>query len=180
MSSVLCDLCSDCTCENVACGGCICPQTASEDRRRSILQNNTCLRYSWKNHSAAWQNKHETKVIRNVPGTTHNGPDVSVFTPETERTDSALLNAGSAVAPAQPEDPDLCHRLTDCTQARQIPPDRASGDQLLSCHHQCSGKTHRNSVKDVREKLAKAKETRPSQRRPPKNSWEFQDQIPRR
>ena len=38
------------------------------------------------------------------------------------------------------------HR-TDCTQASQIPPGRASADRLLSSDHQRTGKTHRNHAK---------------------------------
>ena len=37
------------------------------------------------------------------------------------------------------------HHPTDCTQASQILPGRASGDRLLSSHHQCTGKTHRTA-----------------------------------
>ena len=36
---------------------------------------------------------------------------------------------------------------TDCAQASQIPPDRASGDRWLSNHHQRTEKTHRNHLK---------------------------------
>ena len=108
----------------MACSWVICAVTVHVKmwRAASVSVHRTCLRCFGKNQCAAWQNKHENKVIRNIPGTTHNGPDVSVFTPETEITDSAHINAGSAVAPVQPEDPDLCHRVTDCTQA---PPDSA-------------------------------------------------------
>ena len=38
MSSVLCDLCNDCTCENVACGRCICPHPASIAREFTFRQ----------------------------------------------------------------------------------------------------------------------------------------------
>ena len=38
MSSVLCDLWSDCTCENVACGRCICLHTPSIAREFNFRQ----------------------------------------------------------------------------------------------------------------------------------------------
>ena len=37
MSSVLCDLCNDCTCENVACGRCICLHFLASNDSHSIL-----------------------------------------------------------------------------------------------------------------------------------------------
>ena len=46
MSSVLCDLCNDCACENVACGRCVCLQMriikgdVQRDRR---VQPNSCV-----------------------------------------------------------------------------------------------------------------------------------------
>ena len=61
------------------------------------------------------------------------------------------------------------HHPTECTQASQMPPSRASGDGLLSSHHQCLGKTHRNCVKfrwvkDCGFEWAIAKETHTSQK----------------
>ena len=90
------------------------------------------------------------------------------------------INGGTAVAKAEPEDLDLrigrpiAFHLEITPQSpsdRLHPgqPGRASGVRLLSSHHQCTGKTHRNHVKftlvkDVGEKLATAEEIRTSQR----------------
>ena len=57
------------------------------------------------------------------------------------------------------------HHPTDCTKISQSSPGWASGDWLLSSHHQCTGKTHRNRVKftlvkDVGTLLAASEEIR--------------------
>ena len=69
----------------------------------------------------------------------------SEFAAETRGTDVFLVNGGTAVAPHQPEDPELSIGETHgmsfsnraaTTQASRIPPGRVSGDRLLS-NHQC-------------------------------------------
>ena len=108
-----------------------------------------------------------TAWIRISRGATQWARTSSEIAPGFERTDCVFMTGGTAVAQAQLEDTRICadqlrsilksqchHRPTDCTRASQIPPSRASGDRLLSGHHPCSGKTHRNhlkfaSVKDV-------------------------------
>ena len=48
MLSVLCDLCSDCTCENVACGRCICLHfLASNDSHSILTRPFLCLLDCW-------------------------------------------------------------------------------------------------------------------------------------
>ena len=90
----------------------------------------------------------------------------------------------TAVAKAQPEDPDLCigrpsasHREITPTTTRPIAPRPAGFRQAISA----PGQTHRNEVKltvvkDAGKQLARAKEIRTSHRRSPKNSREFSDQ----
>ena len=90
-------------------------------------------------------------------GVTQRARQSSEFAPETEGTDTVFVNGGTAVGQAQPEirirasgdrlrfilKARRHHHPTDCTQAGQIPPGRALGDQLLSSQ-QC---TLRNRVK---------------------------------
>ena len=74
-----------------------------------------------------------------------------------EGMEKVFVNGGTRVAHVQPEDTDVSigrpiafhpeitppHRPTDCAQASRIPQGWASGDRLLSSHHQCSRTTHR-------------------------------------
>ena len=82
----------------------------------------------------------------------------SEFAPEIEGRDTVFTNGGTAVARAQPEDPDVCigrptaFHPTATTTPPIAPkpagfPGRASGDRLFSSHHQRMRKTHRNHLK---------------------------------